>query len=69
MLANMWAVGGHTCWPTYGHTLLIKLKWYMLPKGKIYINKTDMEFHSFDHTTGFLSFWHTDLMCLTFMLN
>ena len=29
----------------------------------ITIEKTDIEFHSFDFTFGFLSFWHVDLIC------
>ena len=31
-------------------------------KENIATEKTDLEFHSFDHTIGFLSFWHIDLM-------
>ena len=30
--------------------------------------KTDMEFQSFDHTIGFLSFWYIDIMCHTSVL-
>ena len=27
------------------------------------MEKTDMEFHMFDHTIGLLYFWHVALMC------
>ena len=31
--------------------------------------KTDMEFYSFEHNIGFLSIWHVDMKCHTFILN
>ena len=27
------------------------------------MEETDVKFHSYDHTIGFLSLWHGDLMC------
>ena len=38
-------------------------------KENVATKKTDMQFHSFDHIIGFLSFWFVDLMCHTTMLN
>ena len=34
MLANLWALGGHTYGPTHGHTI-DQLQWYILPEGNI----------------------------------
>ena len=32
-------------------------------KDNITIKKTNMEFHSFDQTIRYLSFWHINFMC------
>ena len=45
---------------------LLKMFWEI--KENVAMEKT-VEFHSFDQTIGFLSFWHIDLTCLCFIEN
>ena len=45
------------------HLSLSVMNTFQEMKENIATEESDMEFHSIDHTIGFLSFWHVDMMC------